>query len=921
LEHEDVITFCFTDVAGSTSLWDQAPGPMAAAMARHDELVENAVAAFGGELVRPRGEGDSRFAVFPRAAGGARAALAIRSALSSEPWPTPAPIRVRCALHTGPAELRAGDYYGSEVNRCARLRGIAHPGQIVLSQAAAGLVAADLPSEAALVDLGSHQLPDLARPEHVYQLSEAGRDERYPPLRSAETVEHNLPVALTSFVGRGSEIDEVEAALSASPLVTLTGPSGTGKTRLALEVAARQVTHFRDGGVWLVELAPVAEPNQVVQAVATTIGVREVAGRSLVDVLAQELRDRATLIVLDGCEHVLDASADLARTLLRSAARLRVLATSHAPLGLTGEAICPVAMLAVPQADAVTTAEALGCDAVRLFVERASLATPRFSLTDANASIVIEVCRRLDGIPLAIELAAARLRMLPLEQLAARLADRFSVLTGGARTALPRHQTLRAALEWTFRLLDDRERTVLARLAVFAGGFSLRDAEAVCAGGIVDSTDVFDALTSLVDKSLVTVSLEQGPSDDARFGLLETIRQFASEQLGDDVARMQARHAAHFLELAERVQGAVHTRDEVTVFRIIDLDDDNLEAALTWASSDGNDEMLSRLATALAPYWVARGRFVRARRWLTAALATPAAGRHPELLWHAGTLAAKLDDYRQAVDLLQRALDEFVATDQTERVADCLAYLGEIAVLRGELDRATELGRRALELGEARGQGDAVRYACYLLGWIAEERGDLPTAERYFQEHLEEARRTNNDVDIAYTLVTLAELSLLGGDTPVAAGRAGEAEALAAELDDQELDGYLDRLNGMLRLQEGDATGAYGHYLRAARQAAARGRRLELGWCTSGLAAASTLAGDHEQAARLYAAADAVRQAAGAVEPLVERRLYEHSFVTTRQALTPDAFAAAWEAGSRLDADDILALAAAGSAAQPGPVE
>jgi predicted ATPase/class 3 adenylate cyclase len=557
------VTFLFTDVEGSTRLWEEHPTAMREALARHDALIEAGVEQHGGVVVRPRGEGDSRFAVFARATDAVAAAVAIQQALHGEVWPLPTPLRVRMALHTGEADLRDGDYYGSVVNRCARLRATAHGGQTLLSQVTAALVGDSVSSGVGLRDLGEHRLADLQRPERVFQIVAAGLPAEFPPLRSLESVPHNLPLQLTSFVGREREMAEVAHLLGQTRLLTLTGVGGTGKTRLALQVAADQLAEYPQG-VWLVELAPLADQALVPQTVAAVLGVREDGRRPLLATLTDVLRPKHLLIVLDNCEHLIDACAQLTDALLRACPKVQVLATSREALGIAGETSWRVPSLALSETDGQPAVEALRqVEAVRLFVERAVAAQSRFALTPVTAPLVVQVCRRLDGIPLALEMAAVRLRGLSVEQLADRLDQRFRLLTGGSRTALPRQQTLQATVDWSYSLLTPEEQALFARVSVFARGFTLEAAEAVCAGGVIAAADVLDLLVRLVEKSLVVA--DDGEAVSTRYRLLETLRQYGRERLvaSEEAATVHGNHAAYFLALAEQAERAWHGPEQV----------------------------------------------------------------------------------------------------------------------------------------------------------------------------------------------------------------------------------------------------------------------------------------------------------------------------------------------------------------------
>ena len=475
------LTFLFTDIEGSTRLWEEQPEAMGAAHARHQQIIREAVRAQEGTLVRERGEGDSTFSVFASASQAVSAAVALQRALNTGPWPPGAALRVRAALHTGQARISDDDYNSSSVNRCARLRAIAWGGQTLLSQATYELVRDEPLEGARFQELGLHGLKDLSRPERVFQLIHPELPRAFPAVRSLESVPNNLPQQLTSFVGREKEMAQVKGALSRARLLTLTGTGGAGKTRLALQSAADVLDDYPDG-VWLMELASLADSTLLPQTVASILHVREEPGRSAGEALLGFLKDRTVLLVLDNCEHLLDAGARLADDLLRSCPGVCILATSREALGITGEQTFRVPSLTAPDARQTYTADGLTqYESVRLFIDRAVLSQPAFAVTNGNAPAVAQVCARLDGIPLAIELAAARVKALSVEQIAARLDDRFRLLTGGSRTALPRQQTLKAAIDWSYDLLSEDEKTLLRRLSVFAGGWTLEAAEAVCA--------------------------------------------------------------------------------------------------------------------------------------------------------------------------------------------------------------------------------------------------------------------------------------------------------------------------------------------------------------------------------------------------------------------------------------------------------
>jgi class 3 adenylate cyclase len=479
-----------TDIEGSSRLWEASSRDMAGAVARHYELLDQAATAHAGVRPVEQGEGDSVVAAFSLASDAVAAALDAQRALQGEPWPAATPVRVRMAVHTGEAELRdRGNYFGPAVIRCARLRSLAYGGQVLVSAATADLVAGRLPDGAWLVDRGLQRLKDLSRPERVWELCHPELVGRFGPLRSLDRLPHNLPVQLTAFVGRSAELAELRGLLSSGRLLTLNGVGGCGKTRLALQLAAAAADQY-GGGVWLVELAAVSEPERVPAAVATALGERDQAG-DLMELLADRLGGAAVLVVLDNCEHLLGPVAALVDVLLRRCPALTVIATSREPLGVPGETGWRVPTLSRPARSGLVTLEGLlRYDAVRLFVERAAHARPDFALTVDNAAAVAQICDRLDGIPLALELAAARVRGLSVGALAAALDDRFRLLTGGARTVLARQRTLQASVDWSYELLGQAEQALFCRLAIFAGSFDLDAAAAVAAGPALPPGDV-----------------------------------------------------------------------------------------------------------------------------------------------------------------------------------------------------------------------------------------------------------------------------------------------------------------------------------------------------------------------------------------------------------------------------------------------
>src|SRR5215218_2543278 len=590
------VTFLFTDIEGSTGLWERDSSAMQAALARHEEILHSAIGAHRGYVFKT--VGDAFCAAFPTAPEALEAALYAQRALFAEEWPKEiGQLRVRMALHTGAAEARGGDYFGPPLNRVARLLSAAQGGQVLFSVATQELVRDQLPTGAELRDLGEHRLKDLIRPEWIFQLVARGLPAEFPPLRTLEGRLNNLPLQVTPLVGRERVVDEVRRRLLRPELrlLTLSGPGGIGKTRLALQAAAELLDEFQDG-VFFVPLATVTDPQLVVSAVMGTLGVREVGDLSLVETLKRYLRDKQMLLVLDNFEQVLAAAPVV--TELLEAPRLKVLTTSRTALRLYGEQEYAVPPLAVPDTGRLPEPEALShYDAVKLFIERAEAAKADFSITNENAPAVAEICARLDGLPLAIELAAARVKLLPPRAMLGRLGRRLKLLSGGARDLPERQRTLRGAIEWSHTLLEEGEKTLFARLAIFSGGRTLEAIEAVCDAQGDLPMDAFDGVSSLVDKSLLRQ--EEGPEGEPRFMMLETIHEYAREKLREsgEAEEIGHAHARHFLGLAEEAE--LTGPEQAWWLERLEAEHDNLRTTLARTRRPGVGTQVGRRAPVL----------------------------------------------------------------------------------------------------------------------------------------------------------------------------------------------------------------------------------------------------------------------------------------------------------------------------------
>ena len=743
------VTFLFTDIEGSTRLWETDHDAMAAALTRHDELLRACVEAEQGHVVKTTGDGV--FAVFAIAYRAVGAALNAQLALAGDTWAPTGPLRVRMGIHTGAAEVVDGDYHGPQLNRAARLMSAAHGGQVLVSGATAPLVVDHLPKGSELVALGEHRLRDLGRPEVMHELVHPDLPRQVQPLRTLDAYPGNLPLQLSSFIGRERELTRTIDALDQARIVTLTGVGGVGKTRLALQVAGSILPEFREGA-WLVELGPVRDPDGVLSACMSTLGVTAGGGRGQIEALVEFLRPKDLLLVLDNCEHLLEPVADLVDTIERSCRGVSVLATSREGLAVEGERVVPIPSLGQPHPDAGLAAVA-ETEAVRLFVDRAVAADPDFALSDANCHSVARLCSRLDGVPLAIELAAAQVRTMSPAELADGLDRRFATLAGGRRRAVERHQTLRAAIDWSYDLLEPAEQALLDRLAVFGGGCTRHAAEQVCGGPPLDSGEVFGALANLVAKSLVD---SQRDSGETRFRLLETIRAYGEEHLAEkgETELWRHRHAEYYTAFAVRVGQEILGPDELALNEAWVAEVDNMILALAHLVDIGEVDLASRLFTA----GLGSGGFTIPRRLPGAeVLAMPGAADHPlypVALAIGGTDATLRGDPDAAVSLFERALalddgsDPLVGQLWTYAQAMMAVSAGDQRTAALHMERAAALSGNTPAL-QAQSLASAAVFQVMA--------GDLQRAEANARPALELARR------VGAPTITIMALTALAG--------------------------------------------------------------------------------------------------------------------------------------------------------------
>ena len=899
------ITFVFTDLEGSTRLLAtlrDAYGPL---LDEYHDLIGTTFASHGGTQLDQAGDG--LFHSFPSARRAVAAAAEAQLAMAKKSWPAGASVRARMGIHTGEATSRRAGFVGLDVHRAARIASAGHGAQTLLSGVTRDLVATELPAGATLSDLGEHWLKDLAQPEHLFQLTVDGLPQAFPPLKSLVTLPNNLPRHLNTFVGRREDVAEVRRLTTEAPLVTLTGPGGVGKTRLCVQVAAELLEDFADGA-WLVELETLTDPGLVAQEVGVALGIAEASDADATSAVIGYLRSREALLILDNCEHLIEACAQFANSVLRSCPGLRVLTTSREALGVAGERLYPVRSLSIPAtARRLTVGTAAQSESVNLFVERAQAAEPRFELTGDNLGPVVEICRRLDGIPLAIELAAARVRALTPQQVAERLDDRFRLLTGGSRTVMPRHQTLRAAIDWSFDLLPATERNVLWRLSVFAGSFSLEAAETVCAGGDVEDFEVIDHLTRLVEKSLVN---RQGD----RYRLLETVRGYARErsvEAGESEAAFE-RHRDWYLDFVRAAAPNFFRGPEsASWLDRLEAEHDNLRGALSWSLNEtGGVSAALELISGLWRFWEIRGYLTEGRQWIDRALAASPSDvslNRADVLTAAGILAAAQGDHSAAVRYHEQSLAVHEHLGDRDGIKYALHNLANAALHEGNLVRARELYERVVAIS---GDNDPnVAFALVNLADVIDSQGDYPAASEHYEEAIAVVAASGDVWASAYALSSYGQASARHGDHAAARERYEDALAIYRQVGDRRGEARLMTLLADLAESEGDDGTARSMLYDALRIRSALGDAPGICAALERFSATASLA-DPERAVRILAAAAALRERTGARLSLAAQASVDQQLAHLQGQLGTD-FGRLWQQGAMASVDDAVRDAAA----------
>lgn len=838
------VTFLFTDIEGSTKLAQQYPDQWESLRERHHAILKSAMDAHHGYVFQIIG--DAFCVAFHTSRDGLNAAIQAQRNLQCEDWGE-TPIRVRMGMHTGSAELKGSDYRGYlTMAKVQRVMSLAYGDQILLSNSSAELVHTELPTSISIRDLKEHRLKGLPEPERLWQVVATDLQSDFPPLSSLNEVPNNLPLQLTTFIGRQKEINQIKQHLEKNRLVTLTGSGGVGKTRLSIQVAFQLLNEFSQG-VFLVELAPVTDPELVTQTICAALDVTPSGRTPALTVLTDYLKSRKILLVVDNCEHLIDSCAQVCDVLLHTCPALRILASSREALGIAGEYSYRVPSLSLPQPkDGLQAIQE--SEAVKLFTARAIATSSNFELVQSNAPMVAQICQRLDGIALAIELAASRVKLLKVDQIASRLDDAFRLLTGGSRTALPRQQTLRALIDWSYNLLSSEEKAVLRQLSVFMAGWTLEAAESVC-----DNPNMLELLTYLVDKSLVAVDLERG--DEARYYLLETIRQYAREKLNDsgEGEQIRLRHLDYFRKLVQREEHKIYGAGQAEWLQRLDDEYENLSAALEW-SFQGNAIAGQQLIASLWWSWHESGHSSEAYTWLERMLAaTPEEESllKAKLLSGIGWLTEKLED-RETADA--RSIAMFRKLDDEAGAAFPLCSSGINAYWRFEYEEATRKVEDSLILFQAAGNRWGVRHVMGILGYIVEAQGNFTQAQEYYEKSLEISKDIDDQDGVAWTLYLMGRLAELQDNAGQAMKLYQEALRIIRAVKMKPVESWaLGRMGGLL-LERGEYEHSQRMFEESLEIDQKTGDRIGIAFRLGSLGCCARLQGDYPKAYTYYRA-------------------------------------------------------------------
>jgi predicted ATPase/class 3 adenylate cyclase/Tfp pilus assembly protein PilF len=909
-----VVTFLFTDIEGSTKMWLDHPVAMPGALARHHAILNQAIAAHRGSVIQI--VGDAFHAVFLSAVDAVAAGIQVQRALSTEVWGDTGPILVRMALHTDHAAANADNYTAGEyvpgeylsLARTARLLSAAHGGQILLSASTAALVGEQLPFAIGLRDLGTHRVKDF-QPQQIFQVTMPGLPSDFPSLKTLGSLPNNLPLQLTSFIGREWELEDVKQWLSTTRLLTLTGPGGAGKTRLAVQVAADLTEEFRDG-VFFVALASISEAGLVASAMAQSLGITESPNRSILDSLKENLQQKSMLIVLDNFEQVM-AAASLVVDILAACSQITMLVTSREVLRVRGEHEYPISPLSLPNSSELPPLEALSqYPAIELFVQRAQAIKPDFVITRETALAVTEICRRLDGLPLAIELAAARVKVLSPQGILAQMNHRLQFLTGGARDLPARQQTLRNTIAWSYNLLSETEQSFFRRLSVFVGGCTFVAAQALAE----DPDSALDLLESLLDKSLL--QRIEGTFTESRFGMLELLREFGLEQLEscEERTAIQLRHATYFLSLAEQAETKLQSAERLEWMNDMEQEHDNLRAALEWSkTADGMGDVCLRLAAALGLFWEAHGYFSEGRDQLSAVLSTNT-GRErtlgrAKLLARAAELAYRQSDYSATTELAAESFEISRELKDEQGIASALIKIGDAAAEVGNFAGAARCFDEALTIWRRLDDKRGMARALINLGFAALRAGDIRLAEARLEEALSLHRALNDIRGMGFALSGLGDVAVHEGDYVRARRLVEESLELRRQAGNKWGIGVSLGILALIAMRQRDwqeAVAELGESLQVRREI---GDKSGSAWCLERLAEIAQTNGNPEKAARVFGAAAALRASVGSVMDPLDQSDYATNVLALRSALGDTRFDALLEKGGALTLEEAIAFA------------
>jgi predicted ATPase/class 3 adenylate cyclase len=948
------VTLLFTDIEGSTRLLQHLGKRYSDVLAECRRLLRAAFHQHHGHEVDT--QGDAFFLTFARATDAAMAAVAIQRSLASHPWPEGVTVQVRMGLHTGEPEYSSESYVGLDVHRAARIMSAGHGGQVLLSQVTRGLVEHSLPADVSLQDLGEHRLKDLGYPTHLYQLVIAGLEASFPPLKTLDASPNNLPIQPTPFIGREQELTVVGALLLRKEvhLVTLTGPGGIGKTRLALQVAADQASHFADG-TWFVSLAPLSDPDLVIPTISQALGLREARDHSPLEQLKRFLQEKKVLLLLDNFEQVVSAALSLA-DLLAFCPHLKVLVTSRERVHLQAEREFHVPALALPDPKRLPDLVVLSqYTAVALFLERAQAVTPQFQLTKTSAPAVADICVRLDGLPLAIELAAARIRLFSPQALLTRLGQRLPLLVSSAHDVPARQQTLRKTIQWSYDLLTTAEQRLFRRLAVFVGGCAFQAVEAVSEDVAEETISVLDTMTSLLDKNLLRQTEQE--NGEPWFMMLETIREFGLEALaeGGELEAMRQAHAAYYLQLAEATAPALRGPQQEVWFQRLEREHDNLRAALSCLLERGEDresiEMALRLGASLRDFWVVRSHEHEGWAELSRALERSegvAVAMRAKALMAAGFLAGELGNVDRGEELCQQSLALFRESGNVAGVGDALYHLGFTFYLKGDLASARLHFEESLEVCTETGDKNRMAWSLFLLSIVDMFQGEYTRGYSHAEASLLLFREVGNKRGIAFSILQIALGYLDEGDAVKAHPLFEESYALFTKIGSKtyerlglwglgwvafrqgkialarsllersanfqgeeepaDLDNKAWALSHLARVVafEGDYARARALYEQSLAIVKQVSNKFWTPFYLEGLAEVVAVQGELLWAARLWGVAEALRDALGTPIPPAFRADYECSVATAGTQLGEQAFAAAWVQGRAMTLEQVV---------------